>query len=271
MNKYLIILIIIILLCIILYNKDIKLSIEKVRKVLSELDKGFDETVNKEERYTAIIIEPREHHALEFVLNNFLENLSEQWDFIIFHGNKNINFINNLFNTTLIKYKNRVKLINLKVDNLTIKDYNNLLVSKDFYNYIPTEVFLIFQTDTLICNNYKDLINDFIEYDYSGAPWKDNIVGNGGLSLRRKSKMLEIIGSCKYKNEPEDVYFSKGCNNIIINKPDVKDAKNFSIEMIYNDVSFGVHKPWLFINKKKLENKNNFCNGLDKLIELNRK
>ncbi len=223
------------------------------------------------EKYTAIIIEPREHKALEFVLSNFLENLSEDWNFIIFHGNKNIDFINNLFNNSLKKYKYKVKLINLKVDNLTINDYNKLLVSKDFYDYIDTEVFLIFQTDALICNDYKDLINNFISYDYSGAPWKANDVGNGGLSLRRKSKMLEIINNCKYKNEPEDVYFSKGCNNIVINKPSVKDAKNFSVEAIYNDISFGVHKPWLFMNKTKLENKNKFCNGLNKLIELNRK
>ena len=287
---YLIILtILIILLCIIL-NKQ-KKNIVTNKYFIEKFNNSKDENkyeskykdIKEEDRYTAIIIEPREHRALEFVLNNFLENLSEQWDVIIFHGNKNINFINNLFNTTLVDYKYKVKLINLNVDNLTIKDYNNLLVSKDFYNYIPTEVFLIFQTDTLICSDYKDLINDFIKYDYTGAPWialpwVTNIIGNGGLSLRRKSKMLEIINSCKYKNEPEDVYFSKGCNNIIINKPTLEDAKKFSVEAIYNDISFGVHKPWLFMNKlflfmikKKLENKNNFCNGLDKLIELNRK
>jgi hypothetical protein len=275
---YLIILtILIILLCIILNKrrKNIiinKYFIEKFNNSKDKIqDKNIEVKIKKENTYTAIIIEPREHRALEFVLNNFLENLSEQWNFIIFHGNKNINFINNLFNTTLVDYKNKVKLINLKVDNLTITDYNNLLVSKDFYNYIPTEVFLIFQTDTLICNDYKDLINDFTNYDYSGAPWKENIVGNGGLSLRRKSKMLKIIENCQYKNEPEDVYFSKGCDNIIINKPGVKDAEKFSVEAIYSDVSFGVHKPWLFMSKKKLENKNKFCNGLDKLIELNRK
>ena len=282
---YLIILtILIILLCIILNKrkKNIVINnyfIEKFNNSKDENkyenkyeDKYKNIQIKKEEdRYTAIIIEPREHRALEFVLNNFLENLSEQWDIIIFHGNKNINFINNLFNTSLVDYKYKVKLINLKVDNLTIRDYNNLLVSKDFYNYIPTEVFLIFQTDALICSDYKDLINDYIKYDYSGAPLRGNLVGTGGLSLRRKSKMLEIINNCQYKNEPEDVYFSVGCNNIIINKPSIEDAKNFSVEAIYNDVSFGVHKTWRFMNKKKLENKNNFCNGLDKLIELNRK
>jgi hypothetical protein len=252
----LIIIILILILFLLLYKKNNKLS--------------FNEYFNNE-KYTAIIIEPREHKALEFVLSNFLENLSDDWNFIIFHGNKNIDFINNLFDNQLKKYKYKVKLINLKIDNLTINDYNNLLVSKEFYNYIPTEIFLIFQTDTLICTDYKDSINDYIKYDYSGAPWKENEVGNGGLSLRRKSKMLEIINNCKYKNEPEDVYFSKACNNIKVNKPTIEDAKQFSVEAIYNNISFGVHKPWFFMNKNKLQTKNKFCNGLDKLIELNRK
>ena len=30
-------------------------------------------------KYTAIIVEPRKHIALEFVLNNFLENLNNDW------------------------------------------------------------------------------------------------------------------------------------------------------------------------------------------------
>jgi hypothetical protein len=84
---------------------------------------------------------------MQVLINNFVENLSDNWNFIIFHGNKNIDYILNILKSPLLsKNINRIKLINLNVDNLTIRDYNNLLVSKDFYNKIPTEVFLIFQT-----------------------------------------------------------------------------------------------------------------------------
>ena len=51
--------------------------------------------------YTAIIIEPRQHKALPFVLENFLNNLSEDWSFIIFHGKTNLEFIINIFNDKL--------------------------------------------------------------------------------------------------------------------------------------------------------------------------
>lgn len=239
---------------------------------MNNLEESFDNNDINNGRYTALIIEPRSHKALEFVLQNFMENLSDNWDFIIFHGNLNKNYIINILNSNFLLKENinRIKLINLNIDNLTIKDYNDLLVSKDLYKNIPTEIFLIFQTDSIICKNNKDLIDNYLKYDYSGAPWRDKTVGNGGLSLRRKSKMLEIIDNCPYTNQPEDVYFGKACPEIFRNIPDFENAKEFSVETVYNDKSFGVHKPWIHLNKKDYLNKVNNCDGLDKLRELNR-
>jgi len=195
--------------------------------------------------YTAIIVEPRKHAALEFVLINFLDNLDYDWNIIIYHGKLNLDYLNNIINTKLNKYIDRITIINLDVDNLTIQDYNNLMVNKYFIESIPTEVFLIFQTDSMICHENKNLINKFIEYDYVGAPWIGGGVGNGGLSLRRKSKMLEILNNCPYQEGiPEDVYFGKGCNNIHIYKPTDLKAKEFSIENVYSEKSFGIHKSW---------------------------
>lgn len=221
--------------------------------------------------YTAIIVEPRQHKALVFVLENFLENLSHEWNVIIFHGNKNETFLDNIIKNNLSSYKSRIKKINLKVDNLTITDYNNLLVSHEFYNYIPTEVFLVFQTDTVICEEYKGLINNFIQYDYVGAPWIDynnNCIGNGGLSLRRKSKMLEIIDTCPYNGSNEDVYFVN-CDKVKLNIPSIEKANTFSIETIFNDKSFGVHKTWNYLNQNEITAKISKCKALKKLIELN--
>lgn len=228
-------------------------------------------TQKNKNMYTAVIIEPRDHKALEFVLNNFLTNLSDEWTFIIFHGNKNILYVNDILKKLDTSYRNKITLKNLNVDNLTLPEYNNLLVSKDFYDKIPTEVFLIFQTDSIICSDYKDLINDFIKYDYVGAPWKGGNVGNGGLSLRRKSKMLEIIDKCEYKDEPEDVFFGTSCPDIKRNTPQYEDAKKFSMETIYNDISFGVHKPWIHLKNEDIVNKNNFCKDLSILKKLNNK
>lgn len=43
--------------------------------------------------FTAVIIEPRKHKALDLVLANFNKNLDEQWIFLIYYGNHNKEFI----------------------------------------------------------------------------------------------------------------------------------------------------------------------------------
>jgi hypothetical protein len=226
---------------------------------------------HEKEEYTAIIIEPRKHKAFEFVLDNFLHNLDSRWNFIVFHGNQNKDFIMDIVNRKFSNHKDRITFIDLHVDNLTLKDYSQILVSKEFYLHIPTEVFLIFQTDSMISTDYKDLIYEYINYDYVGAPWPDKDVGNGGLSLRRKTKMLEVLEKCKYDGSVnEDIYFSLLGQDIHINKPCYEHARRFSVETLYNDISFGVHKPWAHLHPDDLQNKIQFCKGLDKLIELHR-
>ena len=219
--------------------------------------------------YTAVIIEPREHRALQFVMRNFLDNLDERWNFIIFYGNKNKKFVFDMIENIFYMDTNRIKLINLNVDNLSIEKYSKLLVSKSFYENIPTEMFLIFQADTMICSNFKNNIYKFMNYDYVGAPWDYGEVGNGGLSLRRKSKMLEIIEKCIYNNHDEDKFFSKACDGVIFNKPNFEESKKFAIEGVYSNDSFGVHKPWLYINETDRVKLNDQCEGYNKLVELN--
>jgi hypothetical protein len=222
---------------------------------------GFDE------KYTAIIVEPREHKALSFVLKNALTNLPHNWNIVIMYGNKNKSFVMNIINKDLSEYKERITSKNLNVDNLTISEYNDLLTSKEFYDNVPTEIFLIFQTDSVICNENINLLDDFMKYDYVGAPWKD-AVGNGGFSLRRKSKVLEIISKCKRGNENEDVYFANPC--VTNFKPSMEKAKLFSVEAFYSDKSFGVHKPWAYLDEEEIENKMQKCSPLRTLWELNK-
>jgi len=207
-------------------------------------------------KYTAIIIEPREHNALHYVLHNFLENLSDEWSIILFHGKKNVEYVNNIVSTLDEKYKNRIlKLVNLNVYNLNAETYSIILQSEDFYTHIPTDTFLIFQTDTIILKENKDLLHNFLHYDYVGAPWIHiyNLVGNGGLSIRKKSKMLEIIKNKGYVVENEDTYFSLNIDSTIhYNVPNGQIASKFSVETIFNDTPFGIHNCWKYISKNNM-------------------
>lgn len=84
------------------------------------------------------------------------------------------------------------------------KGYSRLCLSSDFYKrFFDYEYMLIYQTDVFV---FKDELLKFCDmgYDYIGAPWPrrlkllDDIpmpwrVGNGGFSLRRISKIIDIL------------------------------------------------------------------------------
>jgi len=247
--------------------------------------------IKSDKIYTAIIVEPRKHKALEFVLTNFIQNLDDNWGFMIFHSIDNKYFVENIINNSLAKHKNKITLINLNVDSndFTIKEYSTMFFHKNFYNYIPTETFLIFQTDSIILKENKNKINNFLNYDYVGAPWPKTMgihgemeVGNGGLSLRKKSKMLELL---KYKKlgidnilqnkygkyVAEDMFFNGYyTKEIKVNKPSFDEAKSFSIESVYSENPFGVHKCWSGLKKDDYEYLKTRYPDIKKLEELNK-
>lgn len=221
--------------------------------------------------YTAVIIEPRQHKALSFVIHNILENLPDEWCILVFHGNENKDFVEEILQM-LYAFKHRIlSPIQLDITNLTIYQYNKMLVNSNFYKCIPTEIFLIFQTDTMILHQNRHLINDFLKYDYVGAPWRNGCVGNGGFSLRRKSKMIEICEKVPHFNYyfNEDVYFSLQ-KLIKIYKPNWRKAMIFSVETIFYESSFAIHSPWKHLNTHEMGVLRNKYPDIDILIELNK-
>jgi hypothetical protein len=59
----------------------------------------------------------------------------------------------------------------------------------------PAESLLVFQPDSIFCANAPTTLNDFLEWDWIGAPWSPQVAygGNGGLSLRKVSKILQVL------------------------------------------------------------------------------
>lgn len=224
------------------------------------------------EKYTAIIIEPRIMSSWKLVLNNFLTNLDERWNFIIVCGLLNKEFLFDLIETQFIEHKNRITIYQLNIENFTNKEYSNFMCEPLVYELIPTETFLLFQLDTLISAKYKDYIYDYIDYDYVGAPWSDIedkiYVGNGGLSIRKKSVILNIIKNdiSNYRyNVNEDVFFS----NNITNKPSVEKAKLFSVETTFSEKSFGIHNCYGHLPIDKLYKIKEYIPELFELAKLN--
>jgi hypothetical protein len=204
----------------------------------------------------AVLIEFRQMPHLEFLIRNAIYKLKSEWSHTIVCGNLNYEYMRSMCNYI----SPNIKVIKIDYDNLSPYQYSELLGSVSFWKLFTGEKILLYQEDTCI---FKSNINDFICWDYIGAPWppEDNInsnnVGNGGFSLRTTKCMIDTINkisiynaeyNCKYQETPpEDVYFSKTMIDYKIgNVADFISGYLFSHEAFINEDAFGGHCFFLY-------------------------
>jgi hypothetical protein len=210
----------------------------------------------------AVIVETRKHRALEFVLNNVMSILPNEWNLQIFHGTHNKEYIKDIINIDplLSSIKSRITLSNLNIKEVTQEDSSKIMLSESLWESIIGETVLYFECDSLLCPNSKYKVDDFTNFDYIGGYWgnalynldeKYPVVMNGGVSIRKKSFMLDIIKN-KWKTyierggNPCEDYFVSHC---VKNRPTTKEVLTFSIDCGYilppdKEVPFALHKPW---------------------------
>lgn len=201
--------------------------------------------------------------ALPFVLSNVMSILPDEWKLQIFHGSNNYDYINDIMfdDDFLSDVKKKTTFTNLNIESISADDSSlEIMLTEDFWNKVVGETVLYFECDSMLCPNSEHKVEDFEHFDYIGGYWGNQLdmldndyskVMNGGLSIRKKSFMLDII-----KNELQP-YLDRGGNpcedyfvtDRIRNKPKVRDVLSFSIDNGYmyplNDKApFGLHKPW---------------------------
>ena len=118
------------------------------------------------------------------------------------------------------------KIIRVNID---YKNYSEWMI-KELYKYIDTDHVITIQYDSCIINAgfWSD---EFLQYDYIGAPWPNNWtnrVGNGGFSLRsfkftRQNSLLNYIKTGHKILDGED-YFSCVTNHVLLCNQGVKFA-----------------------------------------------
>lgn len=98
------------------------------------------------------------------------------------------------------------------IDPITsIEAYSHFCI-RDLAKFVDTDFALVFQYDGFILNP-DAWTDEFLNYDYIGAPWwytDDMNVGNGGFSLRSK-KLLEVLRDAEFITEfhPEDHHIAR--------------------------------------------------------------
>jgi hypothetical protein len=129
---------------------------------------------------------------------------------------------------------------------------SSLLTNITFWRLVKGEKILFFQLDSIFCSNSPHELKDFLKYDYIGAPWHPRFgipakVGNGGFSLRSRSKLIELLSNHsydhKYHKYHEDVWFARFLHLVNASIAPVDIAKTFSVETIFYETPLAVHKP----------------------------
>jgi len=210
---------------------------------LAPADKPVDDTV------WGVIVETREHPALEFIINQFSEQLGIGIQ--LFHGTANESFIMESKIAELIE-QGKVKLTPLESKTLSLGDYNALFLSTAFWDsQLGREKILVFQTDAVLCANSDYQLSDFLGFDYIGSKWPRKrpvgmIIdgGNGGLSLRDWHKTVECLDRFSPKLWPggEDGYFAFHMDLMGGRVGRDDECSRFSTQHEFLCRSFGGHK-----------------------------
>ncbi|KAL8810980.1 MAG: hypothetical protein Q9200_002170 [Gallowayella weberi] len=127
---------------------------------------------------------------------------------------------------------------------------NRIFTDSAFYqNYLPrAEWLLMHHADSVLCSNSPLDLNDWLKYDWVGAPWYNygQWRGGGGLSLRRVSRIQQVLKfqSRQDDQDPEDRWLSdriKLLPDVRLPKPEVE--KTFTVEGRWDEKPMGFHVP----------------------------
>ena len=247
-------------------------------------------------RGVVLLVEPREDKNLEFTIRNWMHFVGpRKYGLVVFHGSKNKAFVENI-----LKDSPNAVLQDLGVENLRGQDYSNLMTDADFWRSVPHENVLLVQTDTMCLGG--EGLEAVEDCDYVGAPWWNTcprtgyvfhpssgpyrptacsqgwalpelwpeLVGNGGLSFRKKSAMIQCCESFRLHSaktgdpkrpvmvgtdgtnravDAEDVFFAVACKRLGKKVATREAALGFAAEEILplsirrdTPCCFGLHK-----------------------------
>eukprot|EP00747_Dinoflagellata_sp_TGD_P119007 gnl/TRDRNA2_/TRDRNA2_172934_c1_seq10.p2 gnl/TRDRNA2_/TRDRNA2_172934_c1~~gnl/TRDRNA2_/TRDRNA2_172934_c1_seq10.p2 ORF type:complete len:150 (+),score=26.59 gnl/TRDRNA2_/TRDRNA2_172934_c1_seq10:400-849(+) len=134
----------------------------------------------------------------------------------------------------------------------------------EFWDVIPAkyEHVLVFESDSLLLQNHI-CVDRFLQWDFVGAPWKKahpklGSVGNGGFSMHRRRKALEMLKH-RYVREARASFpdFRMHADAIIVSVlkavgaslPEATVAEEFAVESCFNPNTCAIHAAW----KNKIE------------------
>lgn len=262
-----------------LKSKDIKSAINSrcclyasLIPTLLELEfaKGIDTISNQAPRcsakYAVLLIDTRRNNlsliSMLVTWANIVQH--EAFDLVVVTTRNNYDHYK-----SIVSHVRFLHLDSIEKTPFDLDAYNDLLKTPPIWKHLADMGYskcLIIQDDgMLVRKGLEDSMFMQQDFTYVGAPWtpceenkevilltRNNLVGNGGFSLRSVSEMLrttcnhQAYSHALFNNRlqpvQEDVFFSTFASKV----PTFQEALDFSTEQCTNANAYGFHKPWMY-------------------------
>ncbi|KAK7960969.1 hypothetical protein PG996_011610 [Apiospora saccharicola] len=178
---------------------------------------GDDPRRNYNTSKVALLIEPRPLPHLVPQILHMITVVPPDWRFLFVGSNKSAISVGRSFATKHQQAIGKLDLLVLpepwEIDSK--EKVHRLLTDKRFYaEFLPgAEWLLKYEYDSILCANSNQSLNDWLNWDWAGAPRTadDKFAGNGGLSLRKVSAIQRVLKIQERQNDtqPEDEWFGQ--------------------------------------------------------------
>lgn len=182
------------------------------------LDYHYEQQASKfNESKVALLIENRSKPILAPLMLHFISVVPPDWRFRFMGSVESVEFLNKsmAIREHVAAGKLDLTYIPANMSTGSQEEISRFLTTLWLYETVlqPAEWLLVFQADSILCANSRQTLNDYLEYDWVGAPWnpQGRFGGNGGLSLRRVSAIIDVLRHQQriHGSEPEDVWLTE--------------------------------------------------------------
>lgn len=203
-------------------------------------------TIPKESDKAIVIVERRAHRNLRFCLQNAVY-FCRGYAVHIFCSQANYEFVKAILGKQFDNVHIHIVFKTIGTPTQGYKEYNELLKSKEFWESFPEEHIITMETD---CYFRKPLPESIYEYDYVASfwPWLLTQPGGGGLTYRKRSKMLEICDHQKGSEgaSAQDAYACEGVLALGFKFPSFVESLQYFTECYYSPLAVGTHQWWTY-------------------------
>lgn len=210
----------------------------------------------------AFLVETRPLPHLPALYAHMISVVPPEWRFMFMGSNASITHMRNsrVISSHESSGKLEMRMLPTKYSVTSRESISRMFTDPALYSEVlfPAEHLLVFQPDSIFCVNSEQSLNDWLEWDWVGAPWGPNIQsgGNGGLSLRKVSRILKVLETQKRRKGDgalEDLWLAERLQRLEgSHLPNATTSKKFSVESVWDDRPLGYHIGWLGVHHEQI-------------------